>query len=117
MLISHIPLVSRLRSASVSVLPLVGQPLPLPFSNTFRRFFFYSESTGDLSLQCSPVSPKGVCNMDLDLPQYSPVTAGAAQHTAYSRQLNPSVTVGAEPLGKVGMAVGMLSVWPGGTQL
>jgi len=55
--------------------------------------------------------------MDLDLPQYSPVTAGAAQHTAYSRQLNPSVTVGAEPLGKVGMAVGMLSVWPGGTQL
>ena len=44
-------------------------------------------------------------------------TAYSMQHTAYSRRLSHSVAVGAQPLGKVGMEVGVFSVWPDGTQL
>jgi len=121
MLTSHIPLVSRLRSAGVCVLPLVGQPLPLPFSNTFRFFiqnrlvmyhYNVARSVQKVSITWAKVA-------GLDPPQYSPVTAvtvmlGAAQLTAGS--LTP-VSLGAEPSGKVGMAVGMLSIWPDGTQI
>jgi hypothetical protein len=123
LLTSHIPLVSRLRrSAGVSVLPLVGQPLPLPFSNTFRFLFIQNrpvinhynvvQSVQNVSVTWTKVA-------SLDPPQYSQLTAvtvmfGAAQHTAGGLTL---LSLGAEPSGKVGMEVGMFCIWPDGTQL